>query len=176
LQKRRFISNLLAERDRFEYLLNQVGFLRRMTTPLVSGEWSVKDIIAHILANEQNIADRLHETIHGEVHQPVQTSAEFEAFRVRFGYPDFSSPLQDEDSSNEWVIDKYRGIPLEEVVAQEVNAFNAIMSALEILSDETLASVNLLPRVNEVTLQHYQHHRVEIEEWLNSQQNASAQG
>ena len=40
----------MRERDKFELLLNRVGFTRRMTLKGVAGAWSIKDILAHIWA------------------------------------------------------------------------------------------------------------------------------
>ena len=54
--KTQFVERLLKERDKFELLLNRVGYARRMTLKGVSGKWSIKDILAHILAYEQYIA------------------------------------------------------------------------------------------------------------------------
>jgi hypothetical protein len=176
VQKQRFIASLLVERDRFELLLNQMGYSRRMTMPGVCGAWSLKDLLATILANEQNIADRLHAVIQGEILRPAQSQAEFDAFLARFGYPDFSSTFQDAAVSNAWVIEKYRAIPLEEVVAQEVNAFNAIISALDVLSDEKFSSNNFVERVRAATSVCYRKHRAEIELWLASQENSSTTG
>jgi hypothetical protein len=176
VQKHRFIASLLAERDRFELLLNRMGFSRRMTMPGVCGAWSLKDLLATILANEQNIADRLHDLIQGEILPPAQSQAEFDAFLARFGYPDFSSSFQDAAVSNAWVIEKYRAIPLEEVVAQEVNAFNAIISALDVLSDEQFAGHNFAERVRAATSARYRKHRTEIEHWLASQENSPTAG
>ncbi len=46
--KHQFISRLMRERDKFELLVNRVGYARRMTLKGVVGKWSVKDILAHI--------------------------------------------------------------------------------------------------------------------------------
>ena len=56
----------MRERDKFELLLNRVGYTRRMTLKGVSGKWSIKDILAHVFAYEQYIADRMNEILHGE--------------------------------------------------------------------------------------------------------------
>src|SRR5215475_3504148 len=91
--QKQFINKLLNERDKFELLLNRVGFTRRMTMKGVSGNWSIKDIIAHVWAYEQYIADRVNEIMHGEVYIPCKTQNALDAFLDQFGYPDFGSPL-----------------------------------------------------------------------------------
>jgi hypothetical protein len=164
--KKQFITKLLHERDKFELLLNRVGFTRRMTMKGVTGHWSSKDIIAHISAYEQYIGDRLNEILHRETYVPCKTHNALEAFRDQFGYPDFGSPLLDDDTANAWIFEKYRNIPLEEIVAQEVQAFDAIVSALEALPEEAIKRHNLLERVADNTYYHYREHIRDIRAWL----------
>jgi hypothetical protein len=165
-QKQAFIRRLMHERDKFELLLNRVGFTRRMTLKGVAGNWSIKDIIAHVWAYEQYIADRMNEILHGEEYMPRKTHNALDAFQDEFGYPDFGSPLLDEDTSNAWVYDHYKNVALEEIVAQEVQAFASIVSALEKLSDETIKGHNILNRVADNTLHHYREHTRDIKAWL----------
>jgi hypothetical protein len=80
MTKNQFITRLLHERDKFELLLNRVGFTRRMTIKGVSGKWSIKDIIAHILAYEQYIADRMNEILLDEPYTPCKTQTSLDAF------------------------------------------------------------------------------------------------
>lgn len=161
----------MRERDEFELVLNQAGYHRRMTTPGACGSLSIKDMLAQILAHEQDVADRMQEALQGEVRPPAQTWPEYEQFLARFGYPDFSSPLQIIDHSNEWVVEKYRGVPLDEVVAQDVNAFNAIINGLENMNDEQLDRHNFIQRVHKATIQPYHKYRYEIAAWLAGQEN-----
>ncbi len=156
----------MQERDRFELLLNRAGYTRRMTLKGVAGKWSIKDVLAHILAYEQFIADRMHEIIHGEPYIPCKKQAALDAFLDHFGYPDFGSPLLDDESPNEWIIGKYKNVPLDDVIAQELQAFDSIMSSLEKMSEETLHRHNLYDRVFEHTARHYRGHASQIKHWL----------
>jgi hypothetical protein len=166
MPKTQFISRLLHERDRFEILLNRAGFTRHMTMKGVTGHWSIKDIIAHIWAYEQYIADRLNEILHGESYVPCKTHNALEAFLDEFGYPDFGSPLLDDDAANAWVFEKFRNIPLEEIVAQEIQAFTSIVSALEVMPEESIKRHHLLERVADNTYHHYRDHIRDIRAWL----------
>ena len=163
---KQFIERLLHERDKFELLLNRVGFTRRMTMKGVTGNWSIKDIIAHVSAYEQYIADRLNEILHAETYVPCKTQNALEAFIDEFGYPDFGSPLLDDDTANAWVFEKYRNIPLEEIVAHELQAFTSIVTALEGMSEEAIKRHNLLDRVADNTYHHYREHIRDIRAWL----------
>ncbi|HSJ88711.1 MAG TPA: hypothetical protein VK909_15975, partial [Anaerolineales bacterium] len=91
--KQIFLGRLLRERDKLELLINRVGFARRLTLKGVIGKWSIKDILAHILAYEQYMADRMEEIIGNETYLPSKTQTALDAFLDEFGYPDFGSPL-----------------------------------------------------------------------------------
>lgn len=163
-----FLARLMNERDKFELLLNRVGFTRRMTLKGVSGKWSIKDILAHISAYEQYIADRMIEVLQGEDYTPCRTQNALDAFLDQYGYPDFGSPLLDDDTPNEWITEKYKNVSLDDVVAQELQAFAAIISSLEKLPEEMMNRHNLYDRVSNNTFRHYREHMADIRRWLKS--------
>lgn len=161
-----FIARLLRERDKFELLINRVGFTRQLTMPNVIGKWSIKDVLAHILAYELYIADRLEEVLQHETYIPCKTQNALDAFLDQFGYPDFGSPLLDDDGPNEWVVEKYRNVSLEDVVMQEMNAFTSIITSLEKLSEADIDKHNLYERIASNTYKHYREHIRDIKRWL----------
>lgn len=163
-----FLARLMRERDKFELLLNRVGFTRRMTLKGVSGKWSIKDILAHVFAYEQYIADRMNEILQGEEYTPCKTQNALDAFLDKYGYPDFGSALLDDDSPNEWITEKYKSVSLDEVVSHEIQAFAAIMSSLETMSEELMNRHNLYDRVANNTYRHYREHIADIRRWLKS--------
>lgn len=163
-----FLARLMRERDRFELLLNRVGYTRRMTLKGVSGKWSVKDMLAHILAYEQYIADRMNEVLHGEEYTPCKTQNALDAFLDEFGYPDFGSSLLDDDAPNEWVTEKYKNVALDEVVSQEIQAFTSIVSFLEKMPEEMVVRHHFYDRIAHNTYRHYREHTAEIRHWLKS--------
>jgi hypothetical protein len=166
MKKRRYIHHLLAERDKFEQLLNQLSFSRLTTTAGVAGPWSVKDIVAHIMSYEQFTADRMAEIIHRESYTPASSHEALDAFLEKFGYPDFGSPLLNNYSSNHWIVEKYKNISLEEVVAHEIQAFSAIITAIETLSESQLDQYHLFEQITNNTYIHYREHSRDIERWL----------
>lgn len=166
MTKKQFITKLLHERDKFEQLLNRVGFTRRMTIKGVSGKWSIKDIIAHILSYEQYIADRMSEIVQGQPYTPCKTQTALDAFLDEFGYPDFGSPLLDDDAPNAWIVERYQSIALEDVVAQENQAFSSIISALESMPEKLIQQHNLFERVANNTYRHYREHSADIKRWI----------
>jgi hypothetical protein len=167
--RKQFIERLLHERDRFELTLNRVGYSRRMTLKGVSGKWSIKDILAHILSYELYIADRMTEILHGEPYTPCKTQTALDAFLDQYGYPDFGSPLLDDDAPNEWVVERYKNVSLEDLVAQEVGAFSSIIAVLEKLPEKAINEHNLFDRVANNTYHHYHEHLRDIRHWLRTQ-------
>lgn len=161
-----FIARLLRERDKFELLINRIGFTRQLTMPKVLGRWSIKDMLAHLLGYELYIADRLAEVLHHETYVPCKTQNALDAFLDQFGYPDFGSPLLDDDGPNEWVVEKYKNVALEDVVMQELNAFTSIVASLEKLPEESIDQHNLYERVASNTYKHYREHIRDIKRWL----------
>jgi len=166
MSKKIFITRLLNERDKFELLLNRIGYTRRMTLKGVSGKWSIKDILAHILAYEQYIADRMNEILHDMIYVPCKTQNALDAFLDEFGYPDFGSPLLDDDEPNAWVAEKYKTVALEDVIAQEIQAFVSIISSLEKMPEEMINQHNLYDRIANNTYRHYREHIADIKRWM----------
>lgn len=166
MTKRLFISRLMRERDKLELLINRIGFTRQLTMPGVLGKWSIKDMVAHLLAYELYMADRLEAVLHNEPYVPCRTQTALDAFLDEFGYPDFGSPLLDEDAPNAWFVEKYRNVSLEEVVSQELNAFTSIVSSMEKLSEDAINQHNLYERVANHTYKHYREHIRDIKRWL----------
>jgi hypothetical protein len=156
----------MQERDRFELLLNRVGYTRRMTLKGVAGKWSIKDILAHIWAYEQYIADRMHEILHDQPYSPCKTQTALDAFLDEFGYPDFGSPLLEEDPPNDWIVDRHVNVSLDDVIAQEIQAFSSIVTTLETLPEDLIARHNLYNRIIKHTYEHYREHTHEIKHWL----------
>ena len=161
-----FLARLMRERDKFELLVNRIGFTRQLTLPGVLGKWSIKDLLAHILSYEQYIADRMEEILHDETYIPARTQNALDAFLDQFGYPDFGSPLLDDDGPNAWVVEKYRNVSLEDIVSQEVQVFTSIVASIQRLPEETINSHNLYARIANNTYKHYREHIRDIQKWL----------
>lgn len=166
LHKEIFLTRLLMERDKFELLLNRVGYTRRMTLKGIAGRYSIKDMLAYIWAYEQYLADRMNEIANGHAYTPCKTKSALDAFLDEFGYPDFGSPLLDEEYPIEWIIEKYRNVSLDDLVAQEIEAFAAIVSTLKSMNETVINRHNLYNRIIKHTYEHYHKHVHEIRHWL----------
>jgi hypothetical protein len=168
MNKTLFLPRLQRERDKFELLLNQVGFTRQMTMKGVSGSLSIKDLMADILTREQFIADRLNEILHGEVYSPCTSHSALENFQKDFGYPDYESPLLEQENRNHIVTHKHKNIGVDDIVEQELAAYENIISALEKLTQNQCLDHDLFHRIAEHTYKPYRRASLEINRWLKS--------
>mgnify|MGYP003557113760 CR=1 FL=1 len=161
MRKSQLLARLQNEREDWEHVLNHVGSIR-LGIGGVSGHWSARDILAHILVREQYLADRLHELQQGKTMPPCQSQEELETFLEEFGYPDFESSLLPENQANEWAVVKYRNVPFKELVVLEIHAFDSLYESLMALSEEQLNENGLAERVARATYKHYRHHAADI--------------
>ena len=168
MDKVTFLSRLQRERDKFELLLNQVGFTRQMTMNGVYENFSVKDLLADILSRGQFIADRLSEILHNETYSPCVSHSALDAFQKKFGYPDYESPLLEKEKLNHLVIYKHRNIGLDDIIEQELAAYANIVNALEKITRNEFLDHDLFHRVAEHTCKPYRRMILKINRWLES--------
>jgi len=161
MRKLRLLHRLENERQDWELLINYVAS-SRMGIGCVAGTWAVRDILAHIVAQEQYLADRLAEVAHSEPFSVCQTQDELETFLEEFGYPDFESPLLQQDIANDWVVNKYKSVSNEDLVALEIHAFDAILESLSGLTEYQLEEHNLYKLIAHYTYEHYNEHATDI--------------
>jgi hypothetical protein len=169
MNKTKLLETLRTERGNWESLLEKIGE-ERMTIPGVVGDWSIKDVIAHIMSYEQYILDRLRETLRGAVYTPSETPEALTAYLDQHGYPDFGSPLLDDDGPNAWVIQRYRAESLDKVMTKESQVFADLLQATQELTEEALAEHQYAERIESNTIEHYQHHANDIRNWLGNTQ------
>ena len=168
MDKITFLPRLQRERDKFELLLNQIGFTRQMTMNGVSENLSVKDLLADVLSREQFIADRLSEILHNESYSPCASHTALHNFQKTFGYPDYESPLLDKEKLNHLFIYRHKNIGLDDIIEQELAAYTNIVSALEKLTGDQCLDHDLFHRIAEHTYKPYHRMTVKINRWLAS--------
>jgi hypothetical protein len=115
MDKAELLNLVLTERANWEAALSEVGE-DRMAEPGVDGDWSVKDIVAHITWSEREMVGVLQA-------------------RALVG-----SDLWDlsNDERNAIVYQQNRGRALADVLAEAQDVYRQLMAALESLSDEDL--------------------------------------
>ena len=161
MRKQRLLHRLQDERQHWELLINYVAS-SRMGIGCVAGTWAVRDIIAHIVAQEQYLADRLAEIARGESFSICQTQDELDTFMEEYGYPDFQSPILQADIANDWVVYKYKSVSNGDLVALELHAFDAIIEALSTLTEYQLEEHNMFKLIAHYTYEHYNEHAADI--------------
>ena len=127
MEKTVFFERLQRERDKFEILLNRVGFTRQLTMKGVFGSLSIKDLLADVLSREQFIADRLSEIANGEPYAPSTSFTALENFQKRNGYPDYESNLLEKDKPNHLVVYKFKNIGMDDIVEQDQATYMSIV-------------------------------------------------
>lgn len=113
MDKAVFLETLRTKRAEWEALLAEVGEAR-MTQPGVAGEWSIKDVIAHVAWGEREMVGVLQvRALVGSdlwnVSTDERNAAVFEQNRLRF---------------------------LQDVLAEEQQTYRQLLEALQSLSDE----------------------------------------
>jgi hypothetical protein len=166
MNKTIFLERLQNERDRFEQLLNQVGFARRLTLRGVSGGLTVKDLLAEVLSHEQFIADRLSEIHHGESYSPSASFTALEKFQNEFGYPDYESPLMEKHKHDLTVLSAYKNIEFDEIVAEELAVYAGIVELTLKLTQHQFLDHDLFHRVAEHTYRPYRRMGLLVHAWL----------
>lgn len=161
MRKLRLLHRLQNERQEWELLINYVAS-SRMGIGCVAGTWAVRDILAHIVAQEQYLADRLAEIARGDSLSVCHNQDEMDTFLGEFGYPDFESPILQLDIANDWVVNKYKSVSNADLVAQEIHAFDAIIESLSALSEYQLTEHNLFKLIAHYTYEHYNAHAADI--------------
>jgi hypothetical protein len=152
----RLLSIMQAERAEWEALLAQVGE-ERMDTPGVEGQWSVKDIVAHLTWYDRTVVEGAQTVMRGEPF-------------VRTGLRALAT-----DERNERIAAESHNRPLRDVLADSRQVFDQVLAVVRACPDDVLADGHLvgLPEdmppwvlVANNTYEHYREHGRAIRAWL----------
>ena len=151
------IKVVQKERTNLETLINKLSDSQKVV-PGVEGDWSVKDIMAHISAWEKLAYDRIHATLTGD---PLK-------YQVIDG-DDFV------DQFNLKVYESNKEIPLNMIAAGFQESHNELLGQIKNLNDEIISqklpfdwagdlSIQVLISAN--THWHYKEHAESILNWI----------
>ncbi len=153
MNKSIFLDTLRVERAQWEALLGEVGEAR-MLQPGAAGEWSVKDIIAHVTWGERETVELL------QAHALAGSDL-------------WNLP---QDDRNAVVFEENRDRPLHEVLAEAQQVYAQLLVVLGTLSEEDLTDprrfrnmpANWIPWkiIAGCSYEHYQQHTPSIRAWL----------
>jgi hypothetical protein len=119
--KAQLLSDLQDEQAQWEALLADIGEAH-MTQPGVAGEWSIKDIVAHLTAWRRRTVGRFQAALRREPTPPSP----------------WPSQLQTDDEINAWMHASDRDRPLADVLAESRTVFAQLVDTLSVFPEADL--------------------------------------
>jgi hypothetical protein len=119
MKKSELLNWLQDEYQQWETFLDQIG-PTRMDQPGVNGDWSMKDIVAHLTGWNRNLVARLQAAQRREPEPP----------------PPWPAHLQTEDEINAWIYETNRGRSVREVLDETHQVYQQLLAVIEGLPDE----------------------------------------
>jgi hypothetical protein len=116
MKKSELLSALQEAYGQWESLLTQIG-PARMEQPGVNGDWSMKDVIAHLSGWNRRLVERLEAAQRG-LAEPS---------------PPWPAQLETEDEINAWIVESYRGRSLREVLDDTQQLNERLLAVVETL-------------------------------------------
>ena len=112
--KAQLLDDLKAEQARWEALLQDIGE-EHMTQPVVAGEWSIKDIVAHLTGWRRRTVGRFQAALR---HEPAPP-------------PLWPPHLRTDDEINAWIYAAHRDRPLAEVLRESRDVLQQLVETLD---------------------------------------------
>lgn len=119
--KARLLSDLRNEQAGWEELLDEIGE-ERMIQPGVAGEWSVKDIIAHLTGWRRRSVGRFQAALRHEPTPPTPWPAH----------------LETDDEINAWIYAASRDFSVSEVLRESREVFQQLVETLDAFPEADL--------------------------------------
>jgi hypothetical protein len=118
MKKSELLNWLQEEYRRWEALLDQIG-PTRMEQPGVNGDWSMKDLVAHLTGWQPRLIAGIQAAQRGEPEPP----------------PPWPAHLQSEDEVNAWIYESNRKRSLREALDESHQMFQRLIAVIEDLPD-----------------------------------------
>jgi hypothetical protein len=135
--KSQLLELIRRERAAWEALLADVGEMH-MIQPGVAGDWSFKDVAAHLTAWRQRAVNRLKAAQRGEHPAPAPWTAEVDA--------------AEDDPINDWIYRANRDRPLADVLRESRESLEQLEAAVQVLSEQDLTDPQRFPWMGGVSL------------------------
>jgi len=119
IDKAELISGLQEEYQNWQTLLDQID-AAYMDQPGVNGEWSMKDLVAHLTGWNRWLVDRLQAARHGEPEPP----------------PPWPAQLKTDDEINAWIYEASHGRPAREILDESRQQLQQLFTVIEGLPDD----------------------------------------
>jgi hypothetical protein len=119
MNKSELLNWLQENYQQWEVFLDQIGPMR-MDQPGVNGDWSMKDIVAHLTGWNSWLVVRLQAAGRGEPEPP----------------PPWPAHIQTEDEINAWIYESNRGRSAREVLDETHQVFQQLLAVIDSLPDD----------------------------------------
>jgi hypothetical protein len=119
MKKSELLNWLQEEYRQWEAFLDQIGEAR-MDQGGVNGDWSMKDIVAHLTGWNRWLVARLQAAQRGEPEPP----------------PPWPVHLQTEDEINAWIYESNRHRSVREVLSETQHVFQQLLAVIEAFPDD----------------------------------------
>ena len=154
--KAQLLEDLDHEQAGFETLLAEISD-DQMTQPGVAGEWSVKDVVAHLTAWRRRTVARFHAAAR---HQPDPT-------------PEWPPDLQTDDEINAWFAAADRDRPLAAVLSDSRAVYDQMVAAIAAMPEADLHDASRFPWWGDETWNgaalyghFHEEHEADLRAWL----------
>jgi len=121
MQKSELLNWLQAEYQQWEALLDQIG-PARMHRPGVNGDWSMKDMVAHLTGWNRWLVLQLQAAGRGEPEPS----------------PPWPAHLQTDDEINAWIYESSRRRSLRELLDETHQTHRQLLAVIEALPDDIM--------------------------------------
>ena len=119
MKKSELMDWLQEEYRQWEAFLDQIG-LERMDQPGVNGDWSIKDLVAHLTGWQPRLNASMQAAARGEPEPP----------------PPWPAHLQTDDDINAWIYESNRGHSVQEVLDESRDVFQQLLAVIEGLPED----------------------------------------
>jgi hypothetical protein len=124
VNKAELLTWLEEANQKWHALLDRIG-PARLEQPGVNGDWSMKDIVAHLTGWNRWLVIRLQAALAGEAQiSPPQIS------------PPWPAHLQSEDEINAWIYEAGRGRSLQEILDEMHQVHRQLVAVIESMPDD----------------------------------------
>lgn len=140
--KAQLLEELRDEQAGWEALLQDIGE-EHMTQPGVAGEWSIKDVVAHLTFWRQRTVARLQAALHGEPLPPQSWPAELGTEADLDAWDDIAT-----DKVNAWNYANNRDRPLADVLGDSRAVFDQLLAAVAAFPEADLLNPARFPWIS----------------------------
>jgi hypothetical protein len=159
MRRAELVAQLNSEQQAWERLLGQIGE-DRMEEPGVAGEWSTKDVVAHLTAWRRRTVGRLEAVAHGRP-EPAH---------------EWPAALRDDDEINAWFHERDRDKSVRQTLAESRGLFEQLVSAIAKLPEDSLDDPARFPWMQGAPLtgatlfgHFHDEHEADMRAWLSRQ-------